>query len=88
MITPNVNAMRALEVFTLDLKYDFQKFNQKACEVFNYNGEATPEFKQSCSDLYNLLNPQKQNIEIMFNALEDIVHADGSSNTPTVDAAH
>jgi hypothetical protein len=58
-INPNREGLKALSDFSIDSQFISRIGNQ----VFNYQGESTPEFQNACAELLKIVNDTKTDLD-------------------------
>ena len=58
-ITPNREGLKALSDFSIDSQFVSRIGNQ----VFNYQGEVTPEFQNACAELLKIVLDSKTDLD-------------------------
>lgn len=64
-INPNREGLKALSDFSIDSQFVSRIGNQ----VFNYQGEATPEFQNACAELLRIASDTKTDLDLIISQI-------------------
>lgn len=64
-INPNREGLKALSDFSIDSQF----VNRIGNQVFNYQGEATPEFQNTCAELLRIASDTKTDLDLIISQI-------------------